>query len=181
MIIGYAHVSTIDQSLNVQIDTLTEHKCDEIFQEKVSNVKNNRLELMNPLRMLRKGDTFVVYKLDRLAHSTKRLIEVVDILRNKEMQFISIQDKIDTVTVKGKAMFGMLSALAEFEKDIIKERARGRKGGRPRVDDKKLKQAITLYHLKQMSVREIQEATGISRATLYRSIEKEKKIKDLKT
>jgi DNA invertase Pin-like site-specific DNA recombinase len=182
VIIGYARVSTIDQSLNLQIDALTEYGCDEIFQEKVSGAKDDRLELMNALRMLRKGDTFVVYKLDRLARSTKRLIEIADMLREKEVEFVSIQDKIDTGTAAGKAMFGMLSVLAEFERDIIRERTmaglkaartRGRKGGRPKVDERRLRQAIALYHSERMSVREIQEATGISRATLYREIKKE--------
>ncbi|MGG1218232.1 recombinase family protein [Priestia endophytica] len=182
MIIGYARVSTIDQSLNLQVDALTEYGCNEIFQEKVCGAKDEREKLMNALRMLRSGDKFVVYKLDRLARSTKRLIEIADMLRENEIEFISIQDKIDTGTAAGKAMFGMLSVLAEFERDIIRERtmaglkaakARGRKGGRPKVDEKKLRQAIALYYSKRLSVREIQEATGISRATLYRELKKE--------
>ncbi|RAS75609.1 recombinase family protein [Priestia endophytica] len=182
MIIGYARVSTIDQSLNLQIDSLTEYGCNEIFQEKVSGVKDNREELMNALRMLRSGDKFVVYKLDRLARSTKQLMEIADMLRENDVEFISIQDKIDTGTAAGKAMFGMLSVLAEFERDIIRERtmaglkaarARGRKGGRPRVDRKKFRQAIALYYSKRMSVHEIQEVTSISRSTLYREIKKE--------
>ncbi|WP_019390478.1 recombinase family protein [Priestia filamentosa] len=183
MIIGYARVSTIDQSLNLQIDALIEYGCNEIFQEKVSGAKDEREKLINALRMLRAGDKFVVYKLDRLARSTKRLIEIADTLRENEVKFISIQDKIDTGTAAGKAMFGMLSVLAEFERDIIRERtmaglkaarARGRIGGRPKVDQKKLQQAIAFYYSKRLSVREIQEATGISRATLYREIKKEK-------
>lgn len=182
MIIGYARVSTVDQSLNIQIDALTEYGCNEIFQEKVSGAKDERENLINALRMLRCGDKFVVYKLDRLARSTKRLIEIADMLRENEIEFISIQDKIDTGTAAGKAMFGMLSVLAEFERDIIRERtmaglkaarARGRKGGRPKVDEKKLRQAVALYHSRRISVKEIQEATGISRATLYRTIKEE--------
>jgi DNA invertase Pin-like site-specific DNA recombinase len=182
MIIGYARVSTVDQSLNLQIDALTGYGCDEVFQEKVSGAKDEREELMNALRMLRPGDKFVVYKLDRLARSTKRLIEIADMLRKSGIEFISIQDKIDTGTAAGKAMFGMLSVLAEFESDIIRERtiaglkaarAGGRKGGRPKVDERKLKQAVALYYSDRMSVLEIQEATGISRATLYREIKKE--------
>ncbi|RAS76282.1 recombinase family protein [Priestia endophytica] len=182
MVIGYARASTIDQSLNLQIDALADYGCNEIFQEKVSGAKDEREELMNALRMLRPGDKFVVYKLDRLARSTKRLIEIADMLRENKIEFISIQDKIDTGTAAGKAMFGMLSVLAEFERDIVRERtidglkaarARGRKGGRPRVDRKKLRQAIALYYSRRMSVREIQEVTCISRATLYREIKKE--------
>lgn len=182
MIIGYARVSTVDQSLNLQIDSLSEFGCDEIFQEKVSGARDDRTELMNALRMLRAGDKFVVYKLDRLARSTKSLIEIAENLRNKNVEFISIQDNLDTSTAAGKAMFGMLSVLAEFERDIIRERtlsglkaarARGRKGGRPKVNKQKLIQALALYHSKRMTVREIQEITGISPATLYRAIKEE--------
>ncbi|KMY52542.1 resolvase [Bacillus sp. FJAT-27231] len=182
MIIGYARVSTVDQSLDLQLDALNEFGCDEIFKEKVSGAKDDREELKQALRMLRAGDKFVVYKLDRLARSTKRLIEIADELREKEVEFVSIQDKIDTGTAAGKAMFGMLSVLAEFERDIIRERtmaglkaarARGRKGGRPKVNQQKLNQAIALYHSKRMSVKEIQEATGVSAPTLYRALKKE--------
>jgi DNA invertase Pin-like site-specific DNA recombinase len=124
----------------------------------------------------------VVYKLDRLARSTKRLIEIADALREKDVEFVSLQDKIDTSTTAGKAMFGMLSVLAEFERDIIRERSmaglkaartRGRKGGRPKVNQQKLNQAIAMYHSKRMTVKEIQEATGVSAATLYRSLKEE--------
>ncbi|MGK9428947.1 recombinase family protein [Bacillus atrophaeus] len=156
------------------IDSLSEFGCDEIFQEKVSGARDDRTELMNALRMLKAGDKFVVYKLDRLARSTKSLIKIAENLRNKNVEFISIQDNLDTSTAAGKAMFGMLSVLAEFERDIIRERtlsglkaarARGRKGGRPKVNKQKLNQALALYHSKRMTVREIQEITGISPAT----------------
>ncbi len=157
MIVGYARVST-----------------NEIFKEKVSGAKDNREELIHKLRMLRSRDKFVVYKLDRLARSTKRLIEIADTLREKDVEFISIRDKRDTSTAAGKAMFEMLSVLAEFERDIIRERtmaglkaarARGRKGGRPKVNQQKLNQAISMYHSKRMTVKEIQKATGVSAAT----------------
>jgi DNA invertase Pin-like site-specific DNA recombinase len=182
VIIGYARVSTVDQSLDMQLDSLQEYRCDEIFQEKISGAKDDRPELMHALKMLRAGDKFVVYKLDRLARSTKRLIEIADILRGKEVEFVSIQDKLDTGTAAGKAMFGMLSVLAEFERDIIRERtmaglkaarARGRKGGRPKVNQQKLNQAVALYHSKRMTVKEISDATGVSSATLYRAVRAE--------
>src|SRR3954453_2351953 len=99
MIIGYVRVSTINQSLNLQLDALNEFGCDEIFQEKVSGAKDDREALMQALRMLRAGDKFVVYKLDRLARSTKRLIEIADKLREKEVEFVSIQDMLDTSTI----------------------------------------------------------------------------------
>lgn len=182
MIIGYARVSTIDQSLNLQLDALIGFGCQEIFQEKLSGAKDDRPELSHAIKMSRPGDKFVVYKLDRLARSTKRLIEIAELFREKDVEFVSIQDNIDTGTAAGKAMFGMLSVLAEFERDIIRERtmaglkaarARGRKGGRPRVNQQKLSQAMALYHSKRLSVKEIQEATGISAATLYRSLKEE--------
>jgi DNA invertase Pin-like site-specific DNA recombinase len=185
VIIGYARVSTVDQSLAMQLDSLQEYRCDEIFREKISGAKDDRPKLMQALRMARSGDTFVVYKLDRLARSTKRLIEIADILREKEVEFVSIQDKIDTGTAAGKAMFEMLSVLAEFERDIIRERtmaglkaarAKGRKGGRPKVNQQMLDQALAMYHSQRMSVREIEEATGVSASTIYRSIRKEKEL-----
>ncbi|MFL0364888.1 recombinase family protein [Pseudobacillus sp. 179-B 2D1 NHS] len=185
MIIGYARVSIIDQSLDLQLDALNEFGCDEIFKEKVSGVQDDREELKQALRMLRAGDKFVVYKLDRLARSTKRRIEIADELCEKEVEFVSIQDKIDTGTAAGKAMFGMLSVLAEFERDIIRERtmaglkaarARGRKDGRPKVNQQKLHQAMALYRSQRMSVKEIQEATGVPAATLYRGLNQEKTL-----
>lgn len=183
MKIGYARVSTSDQSLDLQLDALKEFGCEEIFQEKQSGTKDDRKELLLALRNLRAGDTFVVYKLDRLARSTKRLIEFSDLLREKKVEFVSIQDNLDTGTAAGKAMFGMLSVLAEFERDIIRERtmaglqaarARGRKGGRPKVNEKKLNHALALYSSRAMSIREIENTTGVSSSTLYRAINKEK-------
>jgi DNA invertase Pin-like site-specific DNA recombinase len=185
MKIGYARVSTTDQSLDLQMDALEKFGCNEIFKEKQSGAKEDRIELSLALRTLRVGDTFVVYKLDRLARSTKRLIEISDLLREKKVEFVSIQDNLDTGTAAGKAMFGMLSVLAEFERDIIRERtmaglqaarARGRKGGRPKVNKKKLSHALALYHSRSMSIREIEEMTGVSASTLYRALKKEKAI-----
>jgi len=185
MIIGYARASTIDQSLNLQLDALKEFGCEKIFQEKLSGAKDDRPELLQAIKMSRAGDKFVVYKLDRLAKSTKRLIEIAELLPEKGVELVSIQDNIDTGTATGKAMFGMLSVLAEFERDIIRERtmaglkaarARGRKGGRPKVNQQKLNQAMDLYHSQRMSVKDIQEATGISAATLYRKLSQKKDI-----
>ena len=108
MIIGYARVSTIDQSLNLQLDALKEFGCEEIFQEKLSGAKDDRPELLQAIKMSRAGDKFVVYKLDRLARSTKRLIEIAELLREKGVEFVSIQDNIDTGTAAGKAIGGVL-------------------------------------------------------------------------
>lgn len=185
MIIGYARVSTLEQSLDMQIDALKKAGCEKIYQEKVSGVKDDRVELQRALDTLRSGDTFVVFKLDRLARSTKKLLEISDHLEQLNVELVSIQDKIDTTTPVGKAMFRMLAVISELERDIIRERtlegmkaarARGRKGGRPRTDAKRLQKAMTMYKSKQFSLREIQEATGISTATLYRALKSEHMI-----
>ncbi len=184
MKIGYARVSTADQSLDLQIDALHKIGCERIYTEKISGAKDDRPELARALEILRPGDTFIVYKLDRLARSTKKLIEVAEQLKEMDIDFISIRDNIDTSTPTGKMMFGMLAVLAEFERDIIRERtmagleaarARGRKGGRPPVNNKKLNHALTLYKSKQHTIKEIEELTGISSSTLYRAIEKQKR------
>lgn len=181
--IGYARVSTADQSLDLQIDALTKAGCEKIYTEKMSGAKDDRPELARALDTLRAGDAFVVYKLDRLARSTKKLIEVADQLKNMNVEFVSIKDNLDTSTPTGRLMFGMLAILAEFERDIIRERvnagleaarARGRKGGRPAADKKKVKQALTLYDSREYSISEITRLTGISQATLYRELKKRK-------
>jgi DNA invertase Pin-like site-specific DNA recombinase len=153
----------------------------------MSGAKDDRPELAKALDTLRAGDAFVVYKLDRLARSTKKLIEVAEKLKEINVEFVSIQDNIDTSTSTGKLMFGMLAVLAEFERDIIRERtmagleaarARGRKGGRPAANAKKVQQALSLYDSKNHSISEIEELSGISKATLYRAL-KERKSKSL--
>lgn len=149
----------------------------------MSGAKDDRPELAKALDTLRAGDTFVVYKLDRLARSTKKLIEVAEQLKKMDIEFLSIRDNIDTSTPTGKLMFGMLAVLAEFERDIIRERtmagleaarARGRKGGRPSASTKKVQQALSLYDSKNHSISEIEEMTEISKATLYRALRKRK-------
>lgn len=183
MKIGYARVSTADQSLDMQMDALHAAGCERIYTEKMSGAKDDRPELALALKTLRKGDSFVVYKLDRLARSTKKLIEVAEYLKEMEVEFISIKDNIDTSNPTGKLMFGMLAVLAEFERDIIRERtvagleaarARGRKGGRPSASAKKIQQALSLYDSKNHSISEIEEITEISKATLYRALRKRK-------
>lgn len=177
MKIGYARVSTHEQNLDMQIDALKVAGCERIYQEKVSGVKDDRPELHHALEMLRPGDQFIVYKIDRVARSTRKLLEISDHLQDIGVEFVSIQDNIDTSTPMGKAMFGMLAVIAELERDIIRERtlsglqaarARGRKGGRPRTNRKKVDEAIRLYNTREFTVKEITGLTGISAATLYR-------------
>ena len=134
---------------------------------------------------LREGDTFVVYKLDRLARSTIKLIETLQYLQKKGVEFVSLSDKIDTSTAAGKALFGVMAVFAEFERDIIRERtcagleaarARGRSGGRPKTDKKKLDKALKLYASKAHTLTEIEEMTGVTKGSLYRELNRRKEI-----
>jgi DNA invertase Pin-like site-specific DNA recombinase len=183
--IGYGRVSTLDQSLDLQMDALEKEGCIKIFEEKASGKNDDRVELAKALEYLREGDALVVYKLDRLARSTKKLIEISELLDQRGIELISIRDNIDTTTAVGRAMFKMIAVIAELERDIISERtmaglqaarARGRKGGRPRTDEKKINQAIKLYESKEYRLNEIRELTGVSKPTLYRELSARKII-----
>jgi DNA invertase Pin-like site-specific DNA recombinase len=177
---GYARVSTLDQNLDLQRDALAKAGCERVFEDTASGAKAERAGLEQALSHLREGDTLVVWKLDRLGRSLKHLIETVQELEKRGIGFKSLQESIDTTTSGGKLVFHIFAALAEFERDIIRERTaaglaaarvRGRKGGRPKgMDEKKRKMALALYADKNRPVQEICEALGISRATFYRYV-----------
>ncbi|MDN5354289.1 MAG: hypothetical protein PWQ09_1045 [Candidatus Cloacimonadota bacterium] len=181
MRIGYARVSTTDQSLDLQEDDLKKEGCEKIYKEVASGAKTERVELKKALEDLRKDDVLVVWKLDRLGRSLKHLIDVVTGLNDRGVGFKSLKESIDTTTSSGKLIFHIFGALAEFEREIIRERtqaglkaakARGRKGGRPRkMTKKKIEMAQTLYDADKLSVDEICKELGISRGTLYRYID----------
>ena len=155
MLIGYARVSTGDQSLTLQIDALEEAGCKRVFQDKISGIVNSRPNLNQALNFARSGDTLIVWRLDRLSRSLRDLIETVTLLESREVQLKSLHESIDTASSSGKLIFHLFGALAEFERNLIKERtlaglqaarARGRKGGRPpSLDAEKRKLAIKLY------------------------------------
>lgn len=183
MIFGYARVSTQEQNLNLQIDSLNKYGCDQIFQEKATGANTERPELNELLKRLRQGDKVVIYKLDRISRSTKHLIELSEMLNDKGVDLVSLQDSIDTSTSMGRFFFRTMASIAELERDIISERtrsglesarARGRLGGRPPKNQKKIELAIKMYESKQHTLKEITEATGISKGTLYNYIKKEK-------
>ncbi|EOH93330.1 hypothetical protein UAW_02578 [Enterococcus haemoperoxidus ATCC BAA-382] len=180
---GYTRVSTKSQELNRQLDILEKYNCDEILTEKINGTKASRPQLDKLKESVREGDTVAVESWSRLGRSTKDLLELVDFFSEKNVQVISDKEKFDTSTPQGKVMLTVFQAFAEFERDLIVERtreglksarARGRVGGRPKVSDKKIQQAISLYDTKQYSGKEIHEMTGISSSTLYRYLEKRK-------
>ena len=180
MYIGYARVSTSDQTIDLQKDALQKVGCERIFTDTASGAKAERIGLDEALSYVRPGDTLVVWRLDRLGRSLKHLIETITSLDNRKIGFKSIIESIDTTTSGGKLIFHIFGALAEFERDIIRERtqaglnaarARGRKGGRPKaLTPKKAQQALTLYNDKKPTIDEICSTLNISRATLYRYI-----------
>ena len=178
-LIGYARVSTQDQHLDLQHDALHRVGCEKIFTDTVGGASVERRGLAAALDYLRPGDTLVVCRLDRLGRSLKQLIETVAQLEHAGVGFRSLQERIDTTTPGGKLVFHVFGALAEFERDLIRERtqaglaaarARGRLGGRPKKLETAAKVAMAqaLYDDKRHAIAEICRTLGISRATLYR-------------
>ena len=180
MKIGYARVSTQDQDLALQLDALQAAGCGKIYKEKITGATRERPELKKLLDQLREGDIVVIWKLDRLARSLKDLVNLVNEIQEKGGALHSLNDQIDTTTPHGKFTFHVFAALAEFERDIIRERtkagltaarARGRVGGRPKGLSKKAQHtaiiAEKLYQERELTVKEICEQLSISRGTLY--------------
>ncbi len=180
MLVGYARVSTAEQSLSLQLDALTIAGCERIFQDRDSGSKDDRAGLLAAIEFMREGDTLVVRRLDRLARSLKHLIELVAGLNDRKVGLKSLMETIDTTSSGGKLIFHVFAALAEFEREIIRERtkaglesarARGRKGGRPpKFDSKRASMAEKLLADRNSSVSEVCKALGVSRATLYRHL-----------
>lgn len=178
-VVGYARVSTQDQNLERQIDALNAYGIDRLYQEKMTGTRQHRPELDAMLSRLEEGDTVVVESLSRLGRSTKDLLTLIDLLEGKKVKLISLKENIDTSTSTGRLLITVLSALSQFERDVIVERtneglaaarARGRKGGRPPVNEAKVKQALKLYHTGEHTLREIEMLTGVKANTLYRRL-----------
>ncbi len=181
MLIGYARVSTQEQTLALQQDALTKAGCGKLFTDPLSGAKADRPGLTEALDFLRPGDTLVVWRLDRLGRSLRHLIDTVTALHERGIGFKSLTEQIDTTTSNGKLVFHVFGALAEFERDLIRERtqagltaarARGRIGGRRKAlpDPKTVAVANALYADKSNSINAICRTLRISRATLYRYV-----------
>lgn len=184
MLIGYARVSTHDQTLALQQDALNQAGCERLFTDTASGAKADRPGLDEAVGFARGGDTLVVWKLDRLGRSLPHLIETISRLQEQGIGFKSLTEQIDTTTSGGKLIFHVFAALAEFERDVIRERTqagltaarvRGRRGGHPRAaaldDAKKVALAQRLYEDKNNSIDDICKTLRVSRSTLYRYVQ----------
>ena len=177
MLIGYARVSTDDQNLDLQRDALEKVGCEQIYTDQQSGASTERLGLAGVLETARRGDTLVVWRLDRLGRSLKQLIHLVETLDQRGIGLRSLQENIDTTTSGGRLVFHLFGALAEFERHVIRERtqaglsaarARGRQGGRPkRLSPHQRELLLRLHQERRHSIAEICQILGISKSTLY--------------
>jgi DNA invertase Pin-like site-specific DNA recombinase len=177
VLIGYARISTDDQNLMLQHDALTAAGCEKIYEDRISGARAERPGLTLALEVARAGDTLIVWRLDRLGRSLKDLIALAERLEQRKVGLKSLKEALDTTSSGGRLVFHMFGALAEFERDLIRERtqaglsaarARGRLGGRPKLlTPEKRRLAVQLYRAKEHSIAEICRLMGISKPTLY--------------
>ena len=179
-LLGYARVSTADQAPELQLDALAEAGCDRVWTDHATGTRADRPQLAAVLDHLRAGDTLVVWRLDRLARSLSDLLLIAKQLEERDVGLRSVREQIDTTTPGGRLIFHVFGALAEFEADLVRERthaglaaarARGRTGGRrPSLSAAQTARARELYEAKELTVEEIAQALGVSRATIYRAL-----------
>ena len=181
MKIGYARVSTEDQLLDRQIESLKKAGCERIYQEKISSGKLNRPELSRMLDALRENDIVIVVELTRIGRTVSNLISIVERIHSVGAHLISLSEPwMNTKSAQGELLFHIFASFAEFERDLTRQRirdglevarSRGRKGGRPSLPEEKINMALKLYKSKSMTLSEIVKATGVSKATLYRRLQ----------
>jgi DNA invertase Pin-like site-specific DNA recombinase len=179
-LLGYARVSTLEQNARLQTDALKAAGCYRVFTDRASGSLDERVELAKLFDQVRPGDTVVVWRLDRLGRSLRHLIDTVNALSERKVGFRSLTENIDTTTSGGKLVFHIFGALAEFERELIRERtnaglvaarARGRNGGRPTVmPPDKVATARQMYESKNYTVAAIAGVLGVSRASIYRHL-----------
>src|SRR5689334_31633 len=184
--VGYSRVSTFEQLMDLQRDALATAGCDRVFADTMSGARSDRPGLRQALDYVREGDVLVVWRLDRLGRSLKYLIEVMTQLDERGIGFKSLTEQIDTTTSGGKLIFHVFGALAEFERDVIRERtqaglaaarARGRIGGRPKtLTPKQIAQVKKLYADKTTPIKDICKSFHISRMTLWRYLQVESSV-----
>ena len=185
MVIGYARVSSAEQKTDWQEDLLLKAGCERIYKEQMTGTKKDRPELNHLLDVIRSGDTVIVCELTRLSRSVKDLFELVETFDKTGVNIKSLREPwLDTTTPQGRLLFSIFAGISQFERDLIHQRtmeglaaarARGRKGGRPCVNSKKIEQALVLYDSKTCSVAEIVKTTGVSRRTIYKYLNKKHK------
>lgn len=181
MKIGYARVSTKDQNLDLQIEALEKAGCEKIYQEKISGATKNRPELDKMIEQFRKGDELYIWRLDRLGRSLKHIIDMVLDLSEKGIIIKGIVDGVDTSTINGRLFLNLMASLAEYERELIRERtnaglqsarARGRAGGRPKGYTKETISKLLImrifYKDPTKTPEEIYKPLGLTRATFYR-------------
>ncbi|MBT1171211.1 recombinase family protein [Bifidobacterium sp. SO4] len=179
---GYARVSTNGQTADLQRDALDKAGCDRLFVDVASGAKAHRPELDRMMELLREGDVVVVWRLDRLGRSVQNLVELMNRFQQMGVGFVSLNEAIDTTTPGGILVFNIFAALAQFERDLIRERtnagleaarARGRKGGRPtKLDGRQVREIRRLYESRTVTVNQIAAMMGVGRATIYRALER---------
>lgn len=180
MLIGYARVSTGDQRLDLQVDALKQAGCERVFTDQAGGSRLDRAGLESAMSHLRSGDTLFVWKLDRLGRTVRQLVELVAALQAKGIEFASLTDGIDTGTPAGRFFFHVMAALAEMERDLVRERtkaglaaakARGRLGGRPpKLTTQQINYAKRLMAEPDTTGVDIARTFGVARSTLYRSL-----------
>jgi len=190
MKIGYARVSTHDQNLDLQKDALEKVGCEKIFVDEISGTVAKREGLEKAKEMLRKGDVLIVWRLDRLGRSIRDLIDWVNLLEEEGIGFKSLQESIDTTTSSGKLIFHIFAALAEFERNLIRERtnaglaaarARGKLGGRKKsLSANEQRRAVEMYKRKNHTVQQICKMMNITKPTLYAYIREEQASQNTK-
>jgi DNA invertase Pin-like site-specific DNA recombinase len=180
MLVGYARVSTEEQSLDLQLDALKQADCKEVYRDVISGSKAGRPGLDNALSHLREGDTLVAWRMDRVFRNLKHMVDLSAELERRGIHFHSLTEHIDTSTPAGKLVYHIFAAIGEFERDLIRERtnaglaaarARGRKGGRkPAMSAKQIEMARSLYAEGKHRVDDICSMVHCSRTTFYRNI-----------